>query len=214
MAAKRIETKIFFLSLAAIVLPEVGTMVFISQGLLSPTLTLGLARMLEVVLILSVVSIWGKGISSIGLAPRQMVTGLRKGLIWSAVFGIVVLLGFVALYIRGVNPVTLIRTKLPASQEGVFSFFLVGGLMAPVAEEVFFRGILYGFLRRWGVLLALIGSTIMFVLAHAVSAGFPVTRVVGGILFAVAYEVEGSLIVPITIHVLGNTAIFSLSLMV
>jgi membrane protease YdiL (CAAX protease family) len=35
---------------------------------------------------------------------------------------------------------------------------------------------------------------------------------VGGIVFAVAYEVEGSLMVPITIHVLGNMAIFALSL--
>ena len=210
MAAKRIETKIFFLSLAVLLFPEVGTRVFISESLLSPTLTLGLARVLQVVLILSIVSIWGKGISSIGLAPHQMATGLRKGLIWSAVFGIVVLLGFVTLYIRGVNPVTLIRAKLPTGQ-GVFLFFLVGSLVAPVAEEVFFRGILYGFLRRWGVLLALIISTLMFVLAHSVGAGFPVTQVVGGILFAVAYEVEGNLMVPITIHVLGNSALFTLA---
>jgi hypothetical protein len=35
---------------------------------------------------------------------------------------------------------------------------------------------------------------------------------VGGIVFAVAYELEGNLMVPITIHVLGNTAIFALSL--
>jgi membrane protease YdiL (CAAX protease family) len=33
---------------------------------------------------------------------------------------------------------------------------------------------------------------------------------VGGLVFAVAYEIEKSLLVPITIHVLGNFAIFSL----
>jgi hypothetical protein len=42
--------------------------------------------------------------------------------------------------------------------------------------------------------------------------GVFVHQVVGGIVFAVAYEVEGSLLVPITIHVLGNMAIFTLSL--
>jgi len=39
-----------------------------------------------------------------------------------------------------------------------------------------------------------------------------VTQMVGGILFTVAYEVEGSLMVPITIHILGNMDIFTLSL--
>jgi len=43
--------------------------------------------------------------------------------------------------------------------------------------------------------------------------GIPLPQVVGGIVFAVAYEIEGSLMVPITIHVLGNLAIFTLSLM-
>ena len=89
---------------------------------------------------------------------------------------------------------------------------MVGGLVAPIAEEIFFRGVIYGFLRRWGVLLALAGSTVIFVLAHAISSRIPLTQIVGGIVFAVAYEVEGKLMVPITIHVLGNMAIFTLSL--
>ena len=144
MAAKRIETRIFFLSLAVLLFPEVVIRVLISESPISPTLTLGLARVLQVVLILSIVSIWGKGISSIGLAPHQMATGLRKGLIWSAVFGIVVLLVFVTLYIRGVNPVTLIRAKLPAGQ-GVFLFFLVGSLVAPLLKRFFSEALFTAF---------------------------------------------------------------------
>jgi membrane protease YdiL (CAAX protease family) len=60
--------------------------------------------------------------------------------------------------------------------------------------------------------LALIGTTVIFVLAHAIISRIPLTQIVGGIVFAVAYEVEGNLMVPITIHVLGNMAIFALSL--
>jgi membrane protease YdiL (CAAX protease family) len=88
----------------------------------------------------------------------------------------------------------------------------VGGVVSPIAEEVFFRGILYGFLRRWGVLVAVVGSTVIFVLAHPIISGIRLTQIVGGLVFAVAYEVEGNLMVPITIHALGNLAIFSLSL--
>jgi membrane protease YdiL (CAAX protease family) len=34
---------------------------------------------------------------------------------------------------------------------------------------------------------------------------------IGGILFAVSYEVEKNLLVPITIHSLGNLAIFTIA---
>ena len=70
------------------------------------------------------------------------------------------------------------------------------------------------FFRRWGVAAALVASTLAFVLAHPLGHRFPLTQVVGGVVFAVAYEVEGDLIVPITIHVLGNLALFTLSLFV
>jgi membrane protease YdiL (CAAX protease family) len=71
---------------------------------------------------------------------------------------------------------------------------------------------LYGFFRRWGILAALISTTLIFILAHPVCPEIPVTRIVGGLIFAVAYEMEASLMVPITIHILGNIAIFMLSL--
>ena len=60
--------------------------------------------------------------------------------------------------------------------------------------------------------MALTLSTLVFVLAHPVFPAIPITHVVGGIVFAMAYEIEGSLLAPLTIHVLGNTAIFTLSL--
>ena len=39
----------------------------------------------------------------------------------------------------------------------------------------------------------------------------PLTQIVGGIVFAIAYEKEKNLMVPVTIHCLGNLAIFSLT---
>ena len=120
----------------------------------------------------------------------------------------------IGLFAAGINPLTLIRIRLPRQTVDLLLFFIVGGIVGPVAEELFFRGILYGFLRRWGVILALILSTLIFVLCHPISHGIPVTRLVGGLVFALAYEIGDSLIVPITIHGLGNLAIFTLSLMI
>jgi len=89
----------------------------------------------------------------------------------------------------------------------------VGGVIAPIAEEVFFRGILYGFFRRWGVSVAIVLSTFIFVLPHLGSSGLPIIQIIGGVLFALVYETEKNLMVPIMIHALGNMAIFSFSLL-
>jgi len=213
MEAKQIDTKTLIISLAAIVSVEWSLRVVVSKGLFDSMVTLGAARLLEIILVILVLLIWGRGVSSVGLAPSRIIPGLRKGLVWSAGFGIVAFFAFVVLYVAGVNALILMQARLPTRLGQIILFFFIGGILAPIAEEIFFRGILYGFFRRWGVLLAVALSTLLFVMAHPMShQGVFVPQVVGGIVFAVAYEVEGSLLVPITIHVLGNMAIFILSL--
>ena len=212
MEAKKIEVKIFFLSLATLVLFEITATIFISGIRISPMVLTGTIRLIEMTLIILIVFFWGRGLSSIGLAPSTMVKGLIRGLFWSAGFGIITFFAFIALFLVDINPLALIHTRLPGKSGEIVLFYLVGGMIGPVAEEIFFRGIIYGFFRRWGVLAALILSSAIFVLAHLATAGIPVTQIVGGIIFAIAYEKEGSLMVPITIHALGNMTIFTLSL--
>jgi len=213
MEAKKIQLKTLFLCFAAVLAVELGTRVVISRSIYQPMLILGGARLLEICLIILIVWTWGKGLSSIGLTRSEMVSGLKKGLIWSAAFGAIISLACIALFAASINPLTFIRARLPTQTSDLIHFFIVGGLLGPVAEEVFFRGILYGFFRRWGVIVAVILSTLIFVVSHPINHGIPLTRLLGGILFAVAYETTGSLIVPITIHALGNLAIFTISLM-
>jgi hypothetical protein len=213
MEAKKIQIKTLFLCLAAVFSVELGLRVVTSKPIYHPMLILGGARLLEIVLIILIALTWGNGLSSVGLARSEMVSGLKKGLIWSAVLGAITALACVGLFAASINPLTFIRARLPTQTSDLIFFFIVGGMLGPVAEELFFRGILYGFLRRWGVIVAIVLSTLIFVLCHPINSGIPVTRLLGGILFAVAYEISGSLIVPITIHVLGNLAIFTLSLM-
>jgi hypothetical protein len=84
---------------------------------------------------------------------------------------------------------------LPATPSDLVLFFVVGGFIAPVAEELCFRGIIYTFFRRWGIVFALTISTVLFVLLHSVQA-IPVTQVLGGIVFALAYETSKNLMTP------------------
>jgi len=212
MEAKKIQLRTLFLCLAAVIPVELGTWVVASKSAYHPMLVLAAARLLQILLIVLIVVIRGKGLYSIGLARSGMASGLKKGLLWSVGFGAIASLLCIGSFAAGINPLTLIKMRLPAQTVDLVLFFIVGGMVGPAAEELFFRGILYGFLRRWGVIVALVVSTMIFVFCHPISHGIPVTRLVGGLVFAAAYEIGGSLIVPITIHGLGNLAIFTLSL--
>lgn len=212
METKEIQIKTLFLCLAVVLAVELGTWLVTTKSGYHPMLILATARVLQIALVFLIVLTWGKGLSSIGLARSEMVSGLKKGLLWSAGFGAISFIACAGLFAASINPLTFIKAPLPKQAADIVLFFIVGGMVGPAAEEVFFRGLLYGFLRRWGVIVAVILSTLIFVFCHPVSHGIPVTRLVGGVVFAVAYEIGSSLLVPITIHVLGNLAIFSVSL--
>ncbi|RLB90636.1 MAG: hypothetical protein DRH10_03620 [Deltaproteobacteria bacterium] len=211
METKKIEIKTLLLSLATVIFVELVARAAVSGGKLLAMIGLGAARLVEATLIMLIVSVWGGGTSSVGLARSTILYGIRKGVLWSAVFGVATAFVFIALFLLDIDPLRLIYTPLPEKPGDILLFFAVGGLVSPVAEELFFRGILYGFFRRWGVFAAVLLSTLVFVLVHPVASGIPLPQIVGGILFALAYEVEKSLTTPIAIHILGNMAIFSLS---
>lgn len=210
--ADKIQIKTLAICLAAVIAVEAVLRAGLRPETLHSMIFLGAVRFLDAGMIVMIVLIRERGLSAIGLSLTKTLPGLKRGLIWSAGFGLIVFLGFALIFAIGLNPLTLIHTQLPAKPGDILLFFIVGGFIGPVAEEVFFRGVLYGFCRRWGAPAAIILSTIAFVLAHPIFPAIPVTQMVGGILFAVAYEVEKNLIVPITIHALGNMAIFTLSL--
>ncbi|MBN2514428.1 MAG: CPBP family intramembrane metalloprotease [Deltaproteobacteria bacterium] len=212
MEAGKIDVKTLCAAIAAIVVVELMVVAAVSGDLFHPFLILGIARIVETALIIAIVVRIGKGASSIGLNPLELTIGFKKGLIWAVGFGIVAGISFVILSLFGFNPLDMIQVQLPAGIGVVMMYVIISVFIGPVAEEVFFRGIIYGFFRRWGIIAALIASSLLFILAHSVIRGVPVPQVVGGIVFALAYEIEGSLMVPIIIHILGNMAILIVSL--
>jgi hypothetical protein len=150
------------------------------------------------------------GLHVLGLDRKTMLPGIRKGLAWSAGFAGAGGLVFLGLFIAGQDPLMLIRSPLPENLSQRLLFFCVGGIVAPAAEEIVFRGLIFGYLRRWGLPAAVLVSTALFASLHL--SAVPITQVVGGLVFAIAYHTGRSLMVPICIHTLGNLAIFALSL--
>lgn len=208
---QKVRIEILILIIIAILIVEWLEKITVFRTLYDPMIILGAVRLLQITLILLIVLLWGNGLSSIGLALPRIFTGIKKGLIWSVGFGILAFLALLILFIAGVDPLTLIKMPMSSGISRFIFLILIGGILAPGAEELFFRGVVYGFFRRWGFIPALVVSTLLFVSVHPLGQGIPVVQIVGGVLFAVAYEVEGSLMVPITIHAMGNCTLFMIS---
>ena len=85
---------------------------------------------------------------------------------------------------------------------------LVAGLAVPFGEELLFRGVLYTWLRRWGVVVAMVVSALIFGLNHGINVVFPATAILG-LLLALAYERSGSIWPGVVGHILYNLLVFS-----
>src|SRR3990172_9508248 len=83
--------------------------------------------------------------------------------------------------------------------------------LAPVMEETFFRGFLFGGLRgRWGFFFAALSTGFLFALAHVDPLVFiPFTAV--GMIFAWGYVYSGSILAGMIAHLLFNSIAFGLA---
>ncbi|MFH1830270.1 MAG: type II CAAX endopeptidase family protein [Pseudomonadota bacterium] len=78
------------------------------------------------------------------------------------------------------------------------------GLLAPVCEEIFFRGILQGSLeKRIGSGRAIIVTAILFSLIHSTSF-HPHLLLILGLMLSWLYSITGTLRVPILCHAISN----------
>jgi hypothetical protein len=100
----------------------------------------------------------------------------------------------------------LFETMLRSADNGwtFVLLFLMGAVLAPVSEEMFYRAMIYPYLRgvlgkTWGIVLA--GA--IFGLAHwDLWRALPLA--VGGSILCYLYEKTGSILVPITAHGVWN----------
>lgn len=82
-------------------------------------------------------------------------------------------------------------------------YALLTVFIAPIAEEVLMRGIIFGSLRRKNILVAYIVSTLVFVMMHGTLTHIPVTLVFG-IFMAFVYDITGRIRYPALLHLLSN----------
>lgn len=173
-----------------------------------------------VAVLVAVPTLFQTPLKCIGFGPpraRDLSTFFSFALLSGGVFA---LLGFALLGALEFFP-TLFGASLPEGsvlerlrylvkfpELGLFGVLMtIVGL--PIMEEIFFRGLLYPHLRReFGVRMAVIASALIFALAHGIE--FPISQLIGGIFFALAFEKTGRLWAPIALHILGNGTLYFL----
>ena len=77
-------------------------------------------------------------------------------------------------------------------------------VLAPIGEEVFFRGFVYtAFRRQWGVAVAVVASSGIFAVFHIMPLLY-VPMFIIGVILAMLFEYRGSLVPNILLHGLNN----------
>ncbi len=97
-----------------------------------------------------------------------------------------------------------VLTRLDTTGVGFLLTLVVGAVIAPIAEEVFFRGFVYAGLRaRLGVAAAVLVASLFFTILH-LSVEFFIPLFALGIFLTLLYEMTGSLFPGILLHATNN----------
>jgi membrane protease YdiL (CAAX protease family) len=185
---------------------------------LAEAVAIALLDVVLVVTVLAVVSRKGAGLPELGFrAPRQG-WGVMVALIVGAYLGAIFLVNLYGVLIDlfGLDALQPSQ-QLPSDFYDHTGVVIISGIaivfMAPVAEEIFFRGFIFGGLRHYVALpIAGLLSGGLFSLAHG-DPGLVIPFTCVGLVLAVIYEYTRSLYAAIGVHFVFNTLSFLLLLL-
>lgn len=157
-------------------------------------------------------------LAALGLSTSNFLKNVFYGVV-----GYIALLPILVLILAIIAFIINITRYVPARQPVVELFLkekgvafltyssLFAAIVGPIIEELFFRGFLYGALKKYiGIFWAMTATAGLFAALHAHIVGFfPIMAL--GMLLAYIYEKTGSLVSSITVHMIHN---FSMVLLV
>ncbi len=86
-----------------------------------------------------------------------------------------------------------------------FVMLILAGFIAPLGEELLFRGVIYTTLReRWGIWISVLLSSLLFAFIHG-NIAVGITGFLLGIVAAVVFEFSGSLWTAVLVHSINNS---------
>jgi membrane protease YdiL (CAAX protease family) len=103
------------------------------------------------------------------------------------------------------QPQQMVETFQTSGGIGIKVLVVIAAVViAPLAEETLFRGFVYGVLKRYtDAPFAALASSLMFAIIH-LHVGSLLPLCVLAVLFCIAYEITGCLLVPMLLHMIFN----------
>jgi len=154
--------------------------------------------------------------------PRAEMFALRRPASWPRALGLAVV-ALVAIWLAAAalapfldadEEQGLVPDEWDSSRAGAFvAFFLVVSVVAPVVEELTYRGLGFTLLAPYGTWVAILATGILFGAAHGLVAGLPVLTVFG-IATAWLRARTGSVYPSMLLHGVFNGAALLLSVTV
>jgi len=157
-----------------------------------------------------------------GLRPREAL-GLRPvsprlaGIVGSLGLANLLVVGFlVTLLLLFVYPPEMVREEIRTLSSSLLVadtllervlLFLTIAVTAPIAEELFYRGLLQNLLVRWwGPAAGILVATTLFALAHVLPTRLPAVFEIGLVL-GIVYHLTGSIVACVLVHAVNNAVV-------
>lgn len=215
---------IFFFAESVVSLGGVCTALFLPDLPIDRNLRMMLiSTLLDIVAVAAVFyfALWKtrQGFASLGLTAKRVFLNIKYGMTAYAgllpIFLAVTLLTSVLFRVLDIpiEPQEVIEILKKEKGTASLAYMCVfASVLGPVMEEIFFRGFVYGALRRKvGVFGGILASAAFFAYVHANMASFmPIFSL--GILLAYIYEKTGSLVSSATVHVIHNSSMLAVVL--
>lgn len=188
-------------------LMDVGLLVIALQGERGQMAQSGLLAIVQLAFLLPVVVIFAwrrihwKHLGFGGFSASTM--GIGCGLLIASY--VIILLHNLLLVNLGIDTQGEAIAELFAALESPVWFFIVGALLAPLIEEIFFRGFLFqGFRARYGWISGMLLSSGIFAVAHLDPVSLIPTFILGCVL-AYLYHRSNSVWPGVILHVMVNS---------
>ncbi|RZT86186.1 hypothetical protein EV383_3076 [Pseudonocardia sediminis] len=169
----------------------------------------GMATLLAALVALAVRVRWLPAIGLCRTTVRWLLIGVGAGVV-ARVISIGAVFGYLALTGDTDNPQAMLGEAAAGTTLELLGLMLGGAVLVPIAEELLFRGIGYSGLRRYGVWVALIVSSLVFGLAHGINVVLPAAVCLGAIN-AFLYERSGSIWPSVLSHGVHNALGFGMA---
>ncbi len=148
------------------------------------------------------------------ISMTQLMGKTPQNMNWLPIIGLTVTLlvyaiGAIAAVIYPIytlNPDFATKLLDAASKNSPIHTLILGVFIAPIVEEIIFRGFLLNRIgTKWNIRTAIILSSLIFALGHSI---FFIGAFVIGIVFCLLYIKTKTLLVPMSAHVLYNSIVW------